>query len=604
MSRPCPPGPQAGLRIPHPSLLPGLALLLLVGAGPAAGDQTRSVDGADEPAATELDEITVSASYSLNRETPVEGVALSRDQILELPTFADDIFRAINLVPGTSGDDVSAAFSLRGAPYEEVLVRLDGVELFEPFHLKDFSGVLSVIDGELVDGIEIIPGAFPAVYGDRSAGVVDLTSRRPLATKNRAGISLTTATLSRGQVFGDDDRGSSLLSLRRGWLDLVFDIVGDDEEGEQEGAPQYSDLYGKVDWAIDDRTDVGLWGLWADDSLDQSETEEDGVVETINSSYGNAWLVGRGQRLWSDTALSTARLLAGRVDRDRLAAEDEGSSDFDVRDERQLDIFGVAAESSVELGRHVIDFGVEARSYTADYDYAVARRFTDPVSVLGQSPPLSSFDGEVSGESYGAFVSDRFRLGDRLVAEVGVRYDRQTWLPDADDQISPRINAVYDLGGAGTLRAGWGYAYQSQRPNELQVQDADFDFYPAERAEHRVLGWERPFEKLTLRLDAYQRIGSDTRPRFVNLFSPSVLFPEGTPDRVRLEPDRTRAHGVELFAQGRGTSRFTWWASYAWSESEQRVDGDWIPVAIDQTHALTVSGGYRFGRWKLDAVWQ
>ncbi|MEO1083921.1 MAG: TonB-dependent receptor, partial [Acidobacteriota bacterium] len=549
MHRPC---PHAGTRFPFPSHTGSFALVVLAFvlglAAEASSAQVADnapaprtegdVDG-EEPATTELDEITVSASYSLNRETPVTGVALSRDQILDLPTFADDIFRAINLVPGTSGSDVSAAFSLRGAPYEEVLVRLDGVELFEPFHLKDFSGVLSVIDGELIDGIDIIPGAFPAVYGDRSAGVVDLTSRRPLDTKNRAGISLTTATLSRGQRFGDDDRGSSLLSLRRGWLDIVFDLVGDDEEGEQEGAPQYSDLYGKVDWAVDDRTDIGLWGLWADDSLDQSELEEDGVRETINSSYGNAWLVGRGQRLWSDTALSTARLLVGRVDRDRLAAEDAGSSDFDVRDERQLDIFGIAAESSLELGRHVLDFGFEARSYTADYNYAVARRFTDPISVLGQSAALSSFAGEIGGESYGAFISDRFRLGDRLVAEVGVRYDRQDWLPDSDDQVSPRLNVVYDLGGAGTLRAGWGYAHQSQRPNELQVQDGDFNFYPAERAEHRALGWERPFEKLTVRLDAYQRLGSDVRPRFVNLFSPSVLFPEGTPDLIRLEPARS-----------------------------------------------------------------
>ncbi|MEM8930606.1 MAG: hypothetical protein AAGE94_05495, partial [Acidobacteriota bacterium] len=84
---------------------------------------------ADEPAAIALDEIVVSAGYSLNRETPVEGVALSRDEILKLPTFADDLYRAIDLVPGTSGADVSAAFSVRGAPYQDVLVRLDGVEL-------------------------------------------------------------------------------------------------------------------------------------------------------------------------------------------------------------------------------------------------------------------------------------------------------------------------------------------------------------------------------------------------------------------------------------------------------------------------------------------
>ncbi|MEM1179475.1 MAG: TonB-dependent receptor [Acidobacteriota bacterium] len=568
------------------------------------GSESGTPEEESEPAVTELDEITVSASYSLNRDTPVDGVALSRDQIVDLPTFADDIFRAINLVPGTSGDDVSAAFSVRGAPYEEVLVRLDGVELFEPFHLKDFSGALSILDGELIDGIDIFPGAFPAVYGDRSAGVVDLTSRRPLNTKNRAGISLTTATLSRGQRFGDNDRGSGLLSLRRGWLDVVFGLVGEDDEEEEEGAPEYADFYGKADWAIDESTDIGVWGLWADDSLEQTETEEDGTRENVNSSYGNAWLVGRGQRLWSSTALSTARVLAGRVDRDRIAGESEGSTDFDVRDNRQLDIFGFSTESSLELGRHLLDFGFEARSYTADYDYAVARSFTDPVSQIGGTAPVSSFLGEVSGESYAAWISDRFRLGDRLVAEVGLRYDRQTWLPETDDQIAPRLNVVYDLGDAGALRAGWGYAHQSQRPNELQVQDGDFNFYAAERAEHRTLGWERPFEKFSLRLDAYQRLGTDVRPRFINLFSPTVLFPEGTPDRLRIEPDRTRAQGVELFLQGRGNSRFTWWASYSWSESEQRVGGEWIPVAIDQTHAVTLSAGYQLGRWKLDAVWQ
>ena len=559
---------------------------------------------ANEPATTELDEITVSASYSLNRTTPAEGIALSREQILELPTFADDLFRAINLVPGASGNDVSSAFSLRGAPYEEILVRLDGVELFEPFHLKDFSGVLSIVDAQVVDGIEIFPGAFPAAYGDRSAGVVDLTSRRPAATETRGGVSLTTASLSRGQVFGERDQGSGFVSLRRGWLDLVFDLVGEDEEEEEEGAPEYSDLYAKADWSLDESTDIGVWALWADDSLDQTEVEEDGVREQINSSYGNTWFVARGQKLWSETALSTARLLAGRVDRDRVAGEAEGSTDFDVLDERQLDVFGFAGESSLDLGRHLLDFGLEARSYSADYDYAVSRRFTDPVADINELDGFSAFNGSIDGESYGLWVSDRFRPMDRLVVELGLRYDRQTWLPDSDDQISPRLNLVYDLGRGGILRAGWGHAYQSQRPNELRVEDDDLLFYAAEKAEHRTLGWERAFDKWSLRLDAYQRVGNDIRPRYINLFSPSVLFPEGTPDRQRLDPDRTEATGVELFVQGKTTSRWSWWASYAWSESQMRVDGEWIPVAIDQTHALTLSAGYRFGRWKLDAVWQ
>ena len=595
--------PSATLLLTFRSTLAVLLLLLWAwGASPLFAQEEEATTE-DEELPTTLDEIEVSASYSLNRETPVDGVALSRDEIVKLPTFADDLFRAINLVPGTSGNDVSSAFSVRGAPFGEVLVRLDGVELFEPFHLKDFSGVFSVVDPQVVDGIEIFPGAFPATYGDRSAAVVDLTTRRPSSQATRTGLSLSSVYFTRADRFGDRDRGAGLVSLRRGWLDVVFNLVGDDEEEEEEGAPEYTDLFAKADWTLDDRTDVGVWLLWADDTLDSSEREEDGTLEAINSSYGNTWLVGRGQRLFDNSTVGSARLFAGRVDRDRQAAEAEGESDFDVRDERQLDLFGLAVESSFQLSRrHLLDVGFEARSYRADYDYDVARRFTDPIAGVGSGSAFSALDDEINGESYALWVSDRWRLGKSLVAEVGLRYDRQTWLAEDDDQISPRFNLVYDLGNAGVLRAGWGHVHQSHRPNELFVEDGDTVFYPAERAEHRTLGWERTFDGLRLRLDAFQRVGTDLRPLYVNLFSPLVLFPEGTPDRVRLEPDRSRAQGFEIFAQGRRGKRLNWWASYAWSEVEDRVDQVWVPRSNDQTHAFTLSVGTRLGRWSLDAV--
>ncbi|MEM8933592.1 MAG: TonB-dependent receptor, partial [Acidobacteriota bacterium] len=456
-----------------------------------------------------------------------------------------------------------------------------------------------------VDGIEIIPGAFPAPYGDRGAAVVDLTTRVPYEAHTRAGISLTTASFSRGQRFGADDRGAGLVSLRRGWLDVVFDLVGDDEEGQEEGAPEYTDAFVKADWSVADRTTIGTWALWADDSLSSTETEDDGVLETIDSSYGNTWFVGYGQRLWNDASVAKARVFTGVVDRDRTASEAEGDSDFVVRDVRQLDVTGVAADASFDLGSHLLDVGFEARSYSSQYDYVIDREFTNPVAGVGESVEDSFFDDTIEGESYAVWASDRWRLSDRLVAEAGVRYDRQTWLAEDDDQVSPRLALVADLGEAGVLRGGWGLAHQSHRPNELSVEDGDTTFALAEKAEHRIVGWERPFDRWRLRVDAWERLGSDLRPRYANLFSPSVLFPEGTPDRIRIDADRSRARGVELFAQGRGGQRATWWASYAWSEVEDRIDGTWVPRAIDQTHALTLSAGFRLGRnWNLDTVWQ
>ena len=40
---------------------------------------------------------------------------------------------------------------------------------------------------------------------------------------------------------------------------------------------------------------------------------------------------------------------------------------------------------------------------------------------------------------------------------------------------------------------GWGHYHQSQRAYELMVEDGDTRFYPAERSEHWVAGFEHLF---------------------------------------------------------------------------------------------------------------
>ena len=83
-----------------------------------------------------LAEIEVTASYSLNRDEPVSGVALSQEEILRLPHFGDDLYRAMSVMPGIAGNDVSAQFNVRGGFYRDTALRIDGIEIYEPYHLK------------------------------------------------------------------------------------------------------------------------------------------------------------------------------------------------------------------------------------------------------------------------------------------------------------------------------------------------------------------------------------------------------------------------------------------------------------------------------------
>ena len=66
------------------------------------------------PLPVALDEIQVTASVSILREQPTAAFALDREEISELPHFGDDLYRAINVLPGTSGGDFSARFAVRG----------------------------------------------------------------------------------------------------------------------------------------------------------------------------------------------------------------------------------------------------------------------------------------------------------------------------------------------------------------------------------------------------------------------------------------------------------------------------------------------------------
>ena len=48
---------------------------------------------------------------------------------------------------------------------------------------------------------------------------------------------------------------------------------------------------------------------------------------------------------------------------------------------------------------------------------------------------------------------------------------------------SPRLNLAWRVDPRSVVRASWGRFYQSQRPYELQVEDAEQRLFPAERSE-------------------------------------------------------------------------------------------------------------------------
>lgn len=543
-----------------------------------------------------LEEIIVTPSqFRILGEEPARRQFLSRDEVRSLPHLADDLYRAISRVPGLASTDITARFHIRGGEEDEVQVLLDGVEIYDPFHLRDLFRAFSTIDAESVGSVEILTGGFPAQYGGRMSGVIDIASFTPEERRTEFGISLlNTRLLSAGRF--DEGRGEWLVSVRRGYLRELLQLIDNSDDLD----PRYYDLFGKFQRPAGDRTIVSANVLAAQDKMDVRET--DGSVADASYTDAYAWINARTSvttRLFTQNVLSY-----GRLTRKRDGVYDVPIEEGSLRERRKFDFVSLKHDASFDVTpRNVVKWGVTARRLRADYDYAATAtirqsifNFNEPPITIARSARLRPSGSEVS-----IYVADRVRLTERLVVEAGGRADRQSWTPDGA-HFSPRVNAAWAAGERTSIRAGWGRFYQSQRLDELQVEDGINEFFPAQRADHRLIGIDHAFRPdFSMRVEAYDKRMSNLRPRFENIYDRVVVFPELRADRMRIEPDRAFARGAEILIRKELTAALSGWVSFSRSSVVDEIDGQEVPRSWDQRNALNFSMNYRRGdRWNFN----
>ncbi|MBX6331889.1 MAG: TonB-dependent receptor, partial [Gemmatimonadaceae bacterium] len=527
------------------------------------------------------------------------AVTLSHDDIATAPQIATDAFRAVARVPGVASSDLSAGFRVRGGDNREVLLTFDGVELYDPFHLEDFDGALSIIDPEIVGRASLSTGGFGAQYGNHLTGVFDLRSRESTLARGRTvlGASLSGASILHEAPLAHG-RANWLVSVRRGFLGAALSLTGEGKEL----SPRYGDGYARLRVRPSGHDELTLSVLRAGDVLHYDAPDAPSLASSYRSRY--AWLTWR-------TALSpaiTGRTIVSRsaVYRHREGADSYGGEPtLNVRDDRAFEVLGMTQDWTFALGaRAELDAGAQVQRVSARYDYdrwqmrphvASARWIRSTQAMHTTLSP--------SGTTVGAYLSQRVQATRALTVEGGVRYDRQSYTHDPT--ISPRLAVMYALGERTTLRASWGRYAQPQRLDELQVPDGVEQIGVTERAEHRIAGIEhRTAGGVRLRLDAYDRRLRRIAPRYVNLDGSLEVFPEAASDRVLLAPTSGDARGIELSA-GSTRGAVQWSASYALAAAHDVVDGRRVPHAYDQRHTVLLDASVHPWRgWSVSAAWQ
>jgi outer membrane receptor protein involved in Fe transport len=551
-----------------------------------------------EPSPPDIDTVVVAASrYEISRDISPSQFSIDRRTIQNMPDIGEDPIRVTQRLPGTAASGASAVAHFRGGEESEIGIMLNGQWLFDPFHIRDYQNIFSAIDARAIEGVEVYTGGFPVRYGDRMSGLVLMDSLE--AEKSRhteIGLSVfNTSFLSAG---ADNDR-NWLFSARRGNLDLVID--------PKFGQPSYFDVFGEYAFEISPDMRLSVNALFADDQVKIVLETDPAELEQVVSDTQNAQLWIRLDSNWSPTLASSTVLSMVDYSNNRNGfANDPEKMNAAVQDDRDVKQFAIRQDWVWSpSSRHRTQWGIHVAYGEAEYAYVGSAEYFGLQGIYENQPAdLSrSLGAAPEGGSYALYVSDRWKLSPRSVIEWGLRWDDQTHTDlSSDSQLSPRLNVMLRPWVDTELRLSVGRYHQSQPIQSLQIEDGITNFWPAQRADHLIVGVKHLISNdTTIRLEAFYKQIRDVRPRFENLYDPLGIMPELQADRVRLDPSRAEARGLELSAD-RTVGAWSWWATYTWSKVTDRIDGRDVPRSWDQRHA--VQGGFTWHKegWSLSAA--
>jgi len=531
-----------------------------------------------------VDDIVVTpAHHELIARNPGAVRSLDQTDVSSAPVPGGDPSRIVTLLPGVAAADGSAAFNARGGASRDVSLVLDGLELREPFHLSAFRSPLSLVDGRMVDAIDFVSGGFTADRGDRHGGFVEISSIAPADTP-KTELDVGT-TYSRVAYDAPTAVGPLLVSGRYWYPEAAGDTIPFGADGLK---PTFGDLYVKLGFLSTPTTALSGHALVASDRA--TLTEQDGN-ERVAASNADLYFWIRALRSWAHRVATETVVSAGRTARFHQGVAEPEVGLFAVQDRRNVRFVGVKNDAAWTIDEaRVFRAGVDLQLMDATLDHAAGPPGAESTTAVAPA-----------GAALGAYIAYRSAIGGRLVAETGLRWDRQTYT--GDRQWSPRLNLVWQAGPRSELRLGVGRFAQSQRLNELRIEDGETTYAPPEICEQLDLTYIQGFSRRwNLRADAYLHRFGRVQPRSENLFHPFELFPEVEPDRVLIAPESARLRGVELSVSGTQGPPLQWMVNYTWSSATDAVSGVAVPRSWDQTHAgnVLVAYGWRSG-WFLSA---
>jgi hypothetical protein len=486
-----------------------------------------------------------------------------------------DMFRVVQMSTGvTTTGDVTARYYVRGGGGDQNLLLVDGVTIYSPFHAL---GVLSVVDPEVISGLEFHKGGFGPELGGRLSSIMNVQTRD--GNRNRfagsAQMSLLTGKVS---IEGPLPSGSFLVAARKSMFPQLlrrFLRVSDSPFN-------FYDLSFKANYtnpALGDNSTITAHGfLSADEVSNDDPFKEDYSVR--NTAIGIDW-----SKIWQSPLHSTVRLAFSGFDAEVLP----NASNAVPRSNTVRDVTVSMDAAYVYDSRDELQFGAATKFLRTTYTLENLLR-------LQRSIDERAWDITM-------YVNYHFLRWESFGLDIGMRVRPQQLAAYGPIIFEPRFRASY--GPLPTLvfrvAAGW---YSQEVTTLMDESDVISIFEPwvivpsylrASDAAHFVAGFEFDLsDRFTWEVEAYYK------PMFNLIETNDRKFTSSSFD---YENVTGTSRGIECSFKYQSDAVFLQ-AGYTLSKAELTVGGvPYIP-RFDVRHILNLTAGVEWeDGWLVSAFW-
>jgi hypothetical protein len=450
--------------------------------------QTPEAAPASSPQTVRLDPVVITASLDKDREDIVPSLGATSYRIdasqISLQSLGENsTFNQVLLRTPSMAEDSFGQVHLRGE-HANLQYRIDDVLLPE-----GIAGFGQELDVPFVRTLSLLTGSLPAQYGYRTAGVVDIHTQSGGSAGNAGSLSLFGGSFDTLRVSA----GAS--GARGGWTGFATASAETNGLGIENPAPGRSAIHDRanqakafadVSYLIDPSSRITLLAgassarFQIPDNPGQAPAFAVGTTDSFDSA-----LLNENQDEASDYAVlayqKTSAGFSGQVSAfaryslthfipDTIGDLAFNGVSSDVRQDLASDGFEAdgkwpaAAAHTVRAGMIVLATNANTATRTAVF----------PANAdggqAGAVPFVIDDNHHKLGWLYGAYVQDEWKPASGLTVNAGVRADKSAGYL-SEGQVSPRLNAVYRLGGAATVHAGYA-RYFTPPPLELEQTPA------------------------------------------------------------------------------------------------------------------------------------